>query len=138
MPHKGAEASYLYDDPDIQQILVKRLSGRKRLPFKCVMMVDLSAHKQNLRDKKYKYTTKRLRDLHELGAEVWLCKGDSGNDIFHWKAMVFNGKTCFTGSANFTFSAKSQRNLMLKLTGPVASIILEGLMEAKQDSVAAF
>ena len=123
----------MYDDPEIQEILKRRLSGR--VPFKCIMMVDLSAHNQNLVNKKYKYTTSRLRELRKLGAEVHLCKGEPGNgSIFHWKAMVFNGKTCFTGSANFTYSARNQRNLMLKLTGPVVSTILEGLLDAKQDS----
>ena len=66
-------------------------------------------------------------------------QGSSVNSVNSGKGQVGTlGAANFTGSANFTSSAKNQRNPMLKLTGPVVAISLEGLMEARQDSVAAF
>ena len=76
------------------------------------------------------------------GSRSWAksgLQGSSVNSVNSGKGQVGTlGAANFTGSANFTSSAKNQRNPMLKLTGPVVAIILEGLMEARQDSVAAF
>ena len=118
-------ASYTYDDPNVQNLLLKRLSGRSS--FSCVVLVDKAMAESG----KTRFMRPRLEQLRKAGAEVFLCTGPGGRGAFHAKAIVIDNKTLYAGSANLTLSSAKDFDLQFKYRGPVVQDVMTSLTEAR-------
>ena len=123
---KVVMASYTYDNPKIQEAVVKKLQSRA--DFSCEILVDRSAYETGLAP----YEQRRLKQLKDLGAAVYLCSGTRGRGVFHWKCVVLDSQVAYAGSANLTLASSSNRDLMMRLTGPIVSEVMSGLDDARR------
>jgi len=123
---KSAEvelASYCYDNPLVQKVLLQKLRGDD--PFKLNVYVDGS----QLEEKGRRFCKARLRELRACGERctVFVCKGHSGKGIYHCKAVVVDRRHLFTGGANLSYSSHLNEELCFKMAGPVVRQVLERL-----------
>lgn len=114
-------ASYIYDDPSLQKVLLQRLKGR--WDFKLNMYVDA----EMFAGTGCRYQRKRLRDLCEAGAKVFLCKGPGRQGSFHMKALVVDRRYLYSGSPNFTYKSHCNEELCMRITGGEVAKVLEKL-----------
>jgi phosphatidylserine/phosphatidylglycerophosphate/cardiolipin synthase-like enzyme len=127
---KLCQASFTYDEPGLQQLLVRRLTDRSE--FVCVVVVDNAMFQKG----KARYQAPRLRELQRCGAKIFLCKGIGPRGQFHWKDYIIDGKILYHGSCNMTYSSLNDDNFMVRLTGPVVKAALDGLRRARDRCVA--
>ena len=124
--HKAAEvelASYVYDNPSVQDALVKRLKGKATRPFELNVYVDA----EQFRGKVPKMQRARLTELRRLHARVWICKGHRGLGSYHCKGAVVDRRFLYTGNANFTAKSLDNKEWCFRMTGPVVRQVLESL-----------
>ena len=113
-------ASYMYDEESLHSMFLKRLKGRAE--FKLTVTLDREAFARAIpRSQK-----RRVKELQEAGATVFLCKGGGGQGAFHSKALVLDRRFLFTGGANLTQNSRRNSELNFRITGPaVADVIAE-------------
>ena len=74
---------------------------------------------------------KRVKDLSDEGATVYVCKtGRQGS--YHCKALVVDRRVLYTGSANFTGKSRRNRETVFRMTGPVVDQMLRQLAEDRR------
>ena len=113
-------SSYLFDEPSLHALLVKRLADKRD---RVAVRLHLDG-KTLLNDDKFYYQRSRVKKLHELGATVYLCSGRKPNGVFHKKAVIADRRWMFSGGANLTHSARhANSEFLMKLTG-------KGVMDA--------
>ena len=134
-------ATYLYDDPDVHRKLLARLEGRRA--FELVMLIDRQACSSGV----CRRMRPRLRDLIRAGADVYLCDGHSHGDLYgsryasrrghmHIKGVIVDRRVAYCGSMNITRSARTNREVMFKITGPPVRDLLavfHGLITAAEE-----
>ena len=70
----------------------------------------------------------RVRSLHELGAEVWLCRGDDRDGLYHRKGLIAGRRYFYTGNGNFThWSRQHNSEWLFRMVGPVVADALADL-----------
>lgn len=122
--------TYQFDEPVVHAMLLARLNGRRA--FELQMVVDRQAYVSGA----CRYMRPRLRELARAGAHVYLCDGHSHRDIYgathahvqghqHIKAVVVDRRVAYCGSMNFTRSARTNHEIVLKVRGPIVHEILE-------------
>ena len=116
-------ASYCYDSPAVQQVLLARLKGSA--PFAVNLYID----KEMYAGKVPKRQKRCLRELEAAGAAVYICKGLRGLGSFHWKAMIVDRRYMYTGSANFSKKSLDNEELCFRMTGPVVTKVLTKLLD---------
>ena len=119
-------ASFIFDDPEFTETLVQRL--RSRVPFSCRIYVDSSTFDA----RSSRRQAPRLRELKRLGAAVFLCTGYDATasfgprahqGIMHLKAIVIDQDVAYSGSANITLGARSNRELTFRFSGTAVADI---------------
>ena len=124
-------SSYLFDEPSLHALLVKRLADERD---KVAVRLHLDG-KTLLKEEKYYYQRSRVKKLHELGATVYLCSGRKPNGVFHKKAVIADRRWMFTGGANLTHSARhANSEFLFKLTG---AGVMDALRSLEQERVKA-
>ena len=132
-------ATFLYDDPALHSLLLARLGGQSE--FDLTLFVDSQGTSGGI----CRYMKSRLRELARAGAKVWLCNGHSHNLTFgsassrlvghlHVKGVVFDSRVAFSGSMNLTRSARTNKEVMFRMTGPVVVEFLEHLLNLRADA----
>ena len=121
-------ASYQYDNPSLQKILLKRLKGKKTRGFSLRLYLDT----QMFGDVRKKYQRPRVRELRDAGAEVYLCKGPKRAGSFHCKAIVVDRRYLYCGSANATYKSHSNEEYCFRITGPPVVQVLNKLAAQRQ------
>lgn len=119
-------ASFLYDNPRLQKVLLQRLGGRAAFSLN----VFLDQREWEAADKKYQGP--RVRALLAAGAKVFLCKGLKGQGRFHAKAVVIDRRRLYTGSPNLTYASECNEEFCFRITGPAVGQALEKLAAQKQ------
>jgi len=114
-------ASYVYDHPALQAMLLKKLQGRWE--FKLNIYVDVELYSTG----GPRCQGVRLKALMEAGAQVYLCQGAGRFGSFHSKGLVVDRRVLYTGSANFTTKSTTNDEFCLRITGPVVLQFLEKL-----------
>ena len=102
---KAAEvqiATYVYDNSNVHECLVKRLKGRARAPFDAHVYVDKEMYEEQSSSKQQR---RRVAELRSNGAKIHVCNKIGGS--FHAKGAVVDRRVLFTGSANLTTRSKS-------------------------------
>ena len=112
-------ASYVYDDPYFQAVLLEKLQARG--PFALEVWVDEKAFKAGWCTRQ----RTRLLALREKGAKVFLCEGRNEAGIFHVKALVVDKEVAYWGGQNTTFAGQNHWELMQRVTGHPVQEILE-------------
>ena len=114
-------ASYMYDHPKVQDVLLKRLKGRAPFTLNVLVDAEMFASRSTRRQKP------RLTALHAAGAHVYLCKGSGTMGAYHLKAMVIDRRLLYTGTANLTEKSMENEELCFKLEGPVVQEVVDRL-----------
>ena len=114
-------ASYMYDEESLHSMFLKRLKGRAE--FKLTVTLDREAFAGGTP----KSQKRRVKELKEAGATVFLCKGGGGQGNFHSKALVLDRRFLFTGGANFTQNSRRNSELNFRITGPAVAQVLAEL-----------
>ena len=89
----------------------------------------------------------RVRELAAAGATVWLSSGYDHVAVFgqggrglrghqHIKAFVFDHRVAYVSTANFTKSARTNRELAFRLTGPVVQQVEAAVVAARVGALA--
>ena len=112
-------SSYTYDDPDLQRILEQRLRQK-------AMALNVYIDKEML-FRGAKYVKSRLLVLRELGANVYICKGNGPRGSYHCKAAVVDRRTLYTGNANFTFKSHRNEEFVYIMKGAAVETVLQRL-----------
>ena len=98
-------ASYQYDHPSLQKVLLKRLRGRLAFTLKLYLDADVFFGGGGAVPR---YQKARVGELMQAGAQVFLCRGPGSQGSFHVKAVVVDRRYLYCGSPNFTY--KSHNN----------------------------
>ena len=112
-------ASYQYDNPSLQKVLVKRLKGR--LPFSLKVYLDAEVFQGGIP----RYQEPRVRELWQAGAQVFLCKGPGPKGSFHCKAVVVDRRYLYCGSPNFSYKSQNNAELCWWIAGPAVGQVLQ-------------
>jgi len=121
-------ASYMYDNPAVQNVLLRRLRGRTA--FALNLYVDsekFSAGGPFLQKA-------RLRELRSAGASVYICKGRGRRGSYHCKGAVADRRFLYSGNANFTRKSEDNEEFCYKMAGPVVREVLERLARHRQQN----
>ena len=118
--------SYVYDNPAVQDALLKRLRGRSA--FELSLYVD----SEKFFSGGPRLQKSRLKQLHSAGAQVYLCKGQGRQGSFHPKAGVVDRRFLYTGSANFTQQSLANEEFCFKLVGPDVLTVLGRMVRHRQ------
>ena len=127
--------SYLYDDQELHETLLKRLKTKKG-NFTCAIVVD----RQSYDERSCRSELSRLQALKLAGAQIFTCSGHDGKDIFgpkalpgffHVKAIAIDHKIVYCGSSNFTKSSRKNVELVTRLVGPPTAKVVNGLHMSK-------
>lgn len=114
-------ATYMYDHPALQKVLLQRLRGRAHFSLRFYIDAEMFRgtvpHAQKC----------RVRQLLAAGATVLLCKGYGPQGSFHCKGIVVDRKYLYIGSANATFKSQSNEEFCFRITGAPVTQILERL-----------
>jgi phosphatidylserine/phosphatidylglycerophosphate/cardiolipin synthase-like enzyme len=127
-------ASLSYDDPKLHEVLVHRLNGSSE--FSLEVFVDRAQYHSG--KPKY-YMKKRLGELREAGATVWLQTGYDHEPVFgkggrgkvgqlHSKAVVLDNHIAFGGSANLSMNSRAEKDMVWRFVGPPVRDVWERLM----------
>ena len=128
-------ASYMYDEPQLQNLLLERLQGRR--PFKLRLYLD----EQRFRGTTPYYQRSRVKALHSAGlrsqngntCEVFLCRGETTDGSYHRKGLVADRRYFYSGSGNFTNWSRTRNGEWLYyFRGPLVNQTLEELAEHRQ------
>ena len=130
-------ATFLYDDPALHSMFLTRLGGRSS--FDLTLFVD----KQGSSGGICRHMRPRLRELVRAGAAVWLCDGHSHNLTYgsassrlvghlHVKGLVLDRQMAFSGSMNLTRSARTNKEVMFRMTGPIVEEFLAHLLTFRE------
>ena len=114
-------ASYQYDSPALQKVVLRRLAGRS--PFSLRVYLDAEKFAEGC---PY-FQRSRVRELFNAGAKVLLCKGPKAQGAFHCKGIVVDRKYLYSGSANATYKSLSNEEFCFRITGPSVSQVLQRL-----------
>ena len=114
-------ASYMYDNERLHSMFLKRLKGRADF------MLTITLDREAFAGGHPKSQKRRVKELQEAGATVFLCKGGGGDGAFHSKALVLDRRFLFTGGANFTQNSRRNSELSFRMTGPVVAQVLAEL-----------
>lgn len=116
----------MFDEPDLYTKLRNKLVKKE---LKLRVYVDRKSHQE----KKAFFQHRRLSELREAGAQVFLCEGETRDGCWHKKAAVLDRRTLFSGGANFTRSGRrANSELVYKLTGAPVEDVLTDLQEARE------
>ena len=110
-----------YDNPALQKVLLKRLTGRA--PFSLRLYLDAEMFAGRVPH----FQRPRVRELFEAGAKVLLCRGLKNQGDFHCKGIVVDRRFLYTGSANATHKSHCNEEFCFRITGPTVSQVLERL-----------
>lgn len=121
-------ASYIYDDPTVQALLLKRLRGQE--PLKLNVYIDA----EQFRGEVPRFQMPRLKALHTAGARVFICKGSGSQGAFHGKAVVVDKRYLYAGSANVTSKSHRNEEFCFRMTGDVVQQLLGRLQELRLKS----
>ena len=119
-------ASYIYDNPDVQAILLQRLRGRS--DFSLNVYVDT----EQFTSGSCRLQRGRLRELFSAGAQVYMCRGIGHQGAYHGKAVVIDRRFLYAGSANLTGKSTRNEEFCFKMAGPVVLQLLERLVVHRQ------
>ena len=109
-------SSLVYDNPDVQKLLVMKLKERHRKPFALTVLIDAASFNGSLPARQQG----RIRSLRANGASVFLCRGDRLGYPFHKKAVVIDRRYLYSGGANVTYaSERGNGELVFRMMGPV-------------------
>jgi phosphatidylserine/phosphatidylglycerophosphate/cardiolipin synthase-like enzyme len=111
-------ASYMYNDPAIQKVLVRRLLGAKA--FALNVYIDAEV----LRGAVPKNQKTCLNGLRSAGAHIYLGKGPGRQGAFHSKAVVVDRRYLYSGGANITANSRNNEELCYRMVGPVVHQVL--------------
>ena len=115
-------ATYQYDCPSLQKVLLKRLKGRSPFSLKVYLDAEMFGAATP------RYQKSRVKELWQAGAQVFLCKGPGPQGSFHAKAVVVDRRYLYTGSPNFTYKSHNNEELCWRMTGPVVGQVLQKLV----------
>ena len=118
-------ASYLYDDPALQKVLLRRLKGRS------VFSLNIFLDEEQFAARVAKFQRSRVKALWDAGAQVFLCRGSKAQGAFHSKGMVVDRRYLYSGGANFTYKSHLNEELCFRITGPVVGQVLAKLSAQK-------
>ena len=109
-------SSLVYDNPDVQKLLVMKLKERHRKPFALTVLIDAASFNGSLPARQQG----RIRSLRANGASVFLCRGDRPGYPFHKKAVVIDRRYLYSGGANVTYASEhGNGELVFRMMGPV-------------------
>lgn len=114
-------ASYIYDNPSLQDVLLRRLKGRTEFKLNLYVDAELFANAR------YRHQRPRLKALRDAGAQVFLCKGPGRQGSFHMKALVVDRRYLYSGSPNFTYKSHCNEELCMRITGGGVAKVMEKL-----------
>ena len=114
-------ATYQYDNPSLQKVLLKRLKGRSA--FKLNLYIDT----EQFGGAVPKRQRALVRELWTAGATVYLCKGPRPKGSFHGKAVVIDRRYLFTGGANATYKSHSNEEFVFRISGSAVGQVFEKL-----------
>ena len=110
-------ATLVYDHDGLTAALVRRLRGQAAVSV--TIMVD----KESFEKREAPRQRPRLRELHEAGASVYLCRGIPPYGRLHGKVPLVDRRVAFGGSANLTNKSSSNWELPYRAVGPPLDII---------------
>jgi len=119
-------ASYMYDNPAVQAVLLKRLRGRTAFGLN----VYVDSEKFSVGGPRLQKT--RLKELHTAGAQVYICRGLRRQGAYHCKGAVADRRFLYSGNANFTNKSEDNEEFCFKMAGPVVRQVLEKLARHRQ------
>lgn len=117
-------ASYVFDHSGITRALVHRLREPVTV---CVLVDEASLHERTCRGMRA-----RLAELSSAGATIVSCRGEPPFGAMHIKAVCLDRRMAYTGSANLTNKALSNRELVMRLKGPPVREVLNALEAARR------
>ena len=121
-------ATYMYDNPSLQALLLKRLNDPK--PFKLNVYIDAEMFAGEVP----RYQKSRLRSLHEAGASIYVCRGSGPHGAFHGKAVVIDKMYLYTGSPNLTQKSEVNDEMPFRICGPAVGQVYKKLEEKQSKS----
>ena len=120
-------ASYVYDNPAVQRLLLKRLQGKT--DFKVNVYIDSEMFAGEVP----RFQKSRVKALHAAGAQVFICTGRGPRGSYHGKAVVVGRRYLYMGSPNLTYkSQSSNEEFCFRAVGPVVKQLLEKLAQHRQ------
>jgi hypothetical protein len=119
-------ASYQYDNPSLQKVLMKRLKGRPAFTLRVYLDAEM------FEGDVPRYQKARVRELWQAGAQVFLCRGPRSQGSFHVKAVVVDRRYLYCGSPNFTYKSHNNAELCWRMTGPNVGQVLQKLVVESQ------
>ena len=102
--------SYVYDAPDVQTLLVKRL---QRSELKLQVYVD----REQFAKRTLARQRPRLKELQDNGAEVYTGRGLNQFGALHAKVAIIDRRVAYAGSENCTFKASNNFGFVFRLEG---------------------
>ena len=124
-------STYMYDHPKLHQALMLRLRESSHGSVQVRMLIDREA----MQGGTPYYQAARVRALHKVGAEVYLCRGDGPRGIHHKKAVIINRRVAFTGGANLTQKSTENGEFNFRMLGPIVHDMLEDLAAVRSKSI---
>jgi hypothetical protein len=110
-------SSYMYDHPDLQQLLLRRLQGKAQKPFELTVLLDMASYNGQLPARQ----KARITALRGNGAKVVLCTGARRGCTFHKKAVIVDRRFLYTGGANITYASEhGNGELVYRMVGQPA------------------
>ena len=103
----------LYDAPDVQALLVKKL---QRSELKLQFYVD----REQFFSKTLARQRPRTKELQQNGAEIYVGRGLNQWGAMHAKALIIDHRVAYAGSENWTFKASNNFGLVFRFVGPPA------------------
>lgn len=125
-------ATYQHDNTQLYKVLLKRLEGRKRRPFKPNIYVDREQLKICDKKKIPKEMKSRLVSLRTNGASVFVCRGKGKFGSYHPKGLVIDRKYLYYGSPNLTDKSTDNDEWPFRSTGKVMGQVLPRLSDNRQ------
>lgn len=127
--------SYMYDEPQLQSVLLERLQGRN--PFKLRLYLD----EDTFGGTTPYFQRSRVRALYLAGlrsqsgnsCQVFLCRGETKDGSYHHKGLVADRRYFYSGNGNFTnWSRTRNGEWLFYFRGPLVNETLEELAEHRQ------
>ena len=103
--------SYVYDAPDVQALLVKKL---RRSELKLQLFVDC----EQFDSRTLARQRPRMKELQNNGAEIYTGRGLNHWGALHAKALIIDHRVAYAGSENWTFKAPNNFGLVFRFVGP--------------------
>ena len=77
----------------------------------------------------------KLKALHGLDANIYICRGLGHQGAYHVKDCIVDRRIYFTGGANFTNKSERNRERVFRMTGEVVKEVLEDLSDDRRRGV---